>query len=225
MKPGLSAAVAALFVLAASPSHALEETPPARRGFQLAIRSGAAIPLGSVSPTVKMSDALGVQVPLIVDVGAKVIPNLLLGGYVGVAVGGAAGQIEQACNQVGVNCTGIGFRFGVMAQWNFRPDKRVNPWLGYAFGYELGGSSGSNDPNSVSNSIRGFEFGHLLAGIDFRLQDYFGVGPFVDASLGRYDYAKNEINSGGNVVDTGGTLAAKSFHSWVIIGLRATMFP
>lgn len=223
MKLGLAVLTTALLSFA-TVAHA-DEPPPARRGFQLALRTGIALPVGSVSPTTKMSDALGVQVPLIVDLGAKVIPNLWVGGFLGIAVGGVVGRTEQVCTQVGVNCTGVGFRGGIMGQWSFRPKELVNPWVGLGFGYELATSSGSNDPNSVSNSIHGFELVHVLGGVDFRLQDLFGVGPFFDAALGRYDYAKQEVNAGGAVTDNGGSLPDKSFHGWLIFGVRAVMFP
>lgn len=199
--------------------------PPARKGFQLGLRTGVAVPIGSVSPTTKMSDALGIQVPLIVDLGAKIIPNLYIGGFLGVALGNVAGQAAKVCDAAGVNCTGVGFRGGIDAQWNFQPDKRINPWVGLGFGYEIATSSGSDGSNSVSNNIRGFELLHILGGVDFRLQDLFGVGPFFDGALGRYDYAKQELNAGGQVTDVGGDLADKSFHGWLIFGVRAVLYP
>lgn len=202
-----------------------DDPPPAHRGFQLALRTGAAVPFGSVTSATAMSDALGVQLPFLIDLGAKILPPLFVGVYLGAAVGGAAGQVEAGCTRAGVNCTGVGFRFGIQAQYNFAPRARVNPWAGYGFGYEIAGSSGSNGTNQVTNRIRGFELAHLLGGVDFRLQDWFGIGPFADIALGRYDVAESEINSGGSVTSLGGTVTDKAFHFWGIFGVRVTMLP
>jgi hypothetical protein len=217
-------AMALAFALAAGESRADSDVPPSR-GFQLALRTGVAVPLGQVSSTTAMSDAFSVQVPFILDIGGKPIPELFVGAFLGAALGGAAGQVDHACTQLNVSCLGAGFRGGVLVEYNLRPGDALNPWLGAGFGYEIGGSNGSNGLNTISNSYRGFEFGHLLGGLDFRLQDYFGIGPFLDAALGRYDYAQNQTNQGGYVSTLGGNLDAKSFHGWLILGVRAVLFP
>lgn len=202
-----------------------DEPPPAHRWFQLALRTGAAIPFGNVNQATKMSDALTVQVPLIVDVGVKPFEPLFIGIYLGAAVGGAAGVVEQQCTSVGLSCTGFGFRGGLQVQYNFLPAARLNPWIGYGIGYELGTSKGSNGERSISNSYRGFELAHILGGADFRLTEYFGIGPFLDIAIGQYDNAKSEANDGGRVQTLGGTIPDKSPHAWFILGVRATMFP
>ncbi len=211
--------------LCSAVAHAVEPPPAAHRGFQLALRTGVAVPFGDVTRATAMSDALGVQVPFLVDVGAKVLPQLFVGVYLGAAVGGAAGQVENQCTRAGVNCTGLGFRFGLLAQYNFLPKALINPWVGYGFGYEIAGSSGSNGSNTITNRIRGFELAHLLGGVDFRLQDWFGIGPFLDVALGRYDVAESEVNAGGSITSLGGTVTEKAFHAWGIFGVRATMLP
>jgi hypothetical protein len=198
---------------------------PGSRGFQLALRTGAAVPLGNVSTTTSMSDAFGIQAPFIIDIGGKPIPHLFIGAFLGAAVGGAAGQIERTCEQLVVNCVGVGFRVGALIEWNVRPSEAVNPWFGYGFGYEIGGSNGSNQRTKISNSVRGFELGHFLAGVDFRLQEYFGIGPFVDAALGRYDAAESQTDQGGLVTHRGGAIDEKSFHVWLMLGVRAVLLP
>jgi hypothetical protein len=202
-----------------------DEPPPAHRWFQLAMRTGAAIPFGDVNKATKMSDALTVQLPFIVDVGVKPLAPLFIGVYLGAAVGGAAGVVEQQCNGVGLSCTGVGFRGGLSVQYNFLPAARINPWIGYGIGYEIGGSNGSSGDRSVSNSYRGFEFAHILGGADVRLTEYFGIGPFLDVAIGQYDVAKSEVNNGGRVQTLGGIIPDKSPHAWFIVGVRATMFP
>jgi hypothetical protein len=217
-------AVVLVGLLCPTTAHAID-VPPEHKGFQLALRTGIALPFGSVSSATKMSDAFGVQVPFLIDIGYKFIPQLFIGVYLGVAIGGASGATDAQCAQVGINCTGLGFRGGVMAQYNFSPEKLVNPWIGFGFGYELGGTMGSTDENSISASYRGFELAHLMGGVDFRIQDYFGVGPFLDIAIGQYDNAKIEQNAGGHVTTLGGSITDKSPHAWGIIGVRAVAFP
>src|SRR4051812_29604204 len=90
-------------VLASSPAFADEEeeqktapaegpagVPPARTGFQIALRTGIGVPLGSSVQDENMSDVFGVQFPIIADIGAKVIPEVFIGAYVGFGIGGAA---------------------------------------------------------------------------------------------------------------------------------------
>jgi hypothetical protein len=172
-----------------------------------------------------MSDALSVQVPLLVDVGWKPIPNLFVGGFLGAAVGGAAGQIARTCDHLAVNCVGLGFRGGLLLEYNFRPAEPINPWVGYGFGYEIGGSSGSNAGTSISNSVRGFEYAHLFGGIDLRLQDFFGIGPFAEGALGKYDFAESQTNAGGLVTHVGGSIDDKAYHVWLLLGVRAVLLP
>jgi hypothetical protein len=208
----------------ASAGTAQAEPPPEQKGFQLALRTGVAIPFGTVSPTTSMSDAIGPQIPLIVDIGFKPTTSLFFGAYLGAAVGGTAGELKAACERYAVNCVGGWFRGGLLAQYNVHPDRTVNPWIGYGIGYEIGGTRGSNIQNSIRNDVRGFEFAHLLGGLDFRIQDYFGIGPFIDGALGMYQVAKTKIDSGGYVL-TAGSNDGTSFHLWLILGIRAVMRP
>lgn len=202
-----------------------DDAPPAHRGFQLGVRTGAAVPFGKVSATTNMSDAFGVQAPLVFDLGWKPLRQLFVGAFVGAAIGGAAGQVQTTCDQLGVSCVGIGYRAGILAEWSFRPENTVNPWFGYGFGYELGSSNGSNDKTTIKSSFRGFEFAHLLAGVDFRLQEYFGIGPFVDAALGSYSVAQSETNVGGRVAKRGGVIDDTSLHVWLTFGVRLVLLP
>ena len=225
MKSRLIAGALGLVALLASAPARADAPPPAHRWFQLAMRTGVAIPFGDVNTTTKMSDAMTVQVPFLLDVGIKPFYPLFIGVYLGAAVGGAAGVVEQQCTSVGLSCTGLGFRAGLQAQYHFLPAARVNPWVGYGIGYELGGLNGSNGDRSISSSYRGFEFAHVLGGADLRLTEYFGIGPFLDVAIGQYDTAKSEAEDGGRVQTLGGKITDKSPHAWFLLGVRATMFP
>ena len=64
-----------------------------------------------------------------------------------------------------------------------------------------------------------------MGGVDFRLQDFFGIGPFVDLALGEYSVATSETNAGGLVTRSGGDVERVAFHAWLIVGVRAVLLP
>ena len=216
-------------VRAAPPNRVVEEeyakgvdgAPPPRTGFQLALRSGVAIPLGSISKGSAMSDAFSPQVPFVIDIGGKPIPNLFIGAYVGFAVGGAGGKFADACSKANATCVGVGFRVGVEAQYHFSPDEKLDPWVGYGIGFAGEGVSGSSSGGSTSYTAAGPEYGHFSGGLDVRLGKTIGVGPMVDFGIGRFTHAKVEVpglTAEGDVSDT-------TLHEWLTLGLRVVVLP
>jgi hypothetical protein len=205
-----------------------QEVPPARTGFQMDVRTGYSIPMGqtgvgvfdantNTSTKLRMSDVTSTQIPFIVDIGAKVIPQLFLGGYFGLAFGGEAGQVKAQCEANGGACISVGVDIGIEAQYHFLPAGSVNPWIGDGIGFEsLSVSSGeSNSDNNVT--LGGFQWGRLMTGVDFRLNRTFGVGPFVDLSFGNY----SSIKTGSVSTD----ISPSSTHEWLTLGARFVFFP
>lgn len=199
--------------------------PEAHRGFQVGLRSGVSIPFGNVTATTAMSDAVGIQVPLVLDIGAKPFEHVFLGAYFGIAQGGAAGAVADVCAHLGVSCDGLSLRFGGQVHYAFRPAATVNPWMGLAVGYEIARSSGSSGKNSVTNTLVGLEFVHVLGGVDFRLSSVFGIGPFVDLALGQYSTAETKQDAGGRVTTLGGAIESSALHEWLTLGARGVFFP
>jgi hypothetical protein len=199
--------------------------PEAHRGLQLGLRAGVSIPFGNVTATTAMSDAVGIQVPLILDIGAKPFEHVFLGAYFGIAQGGAAGAIADVCARLGVSCDGLSLRFGGQVHYAFRPAATINPWLGLAIGYEIARSSGTSGKNSVTNRLAGLEFVHLLGGVDFRLSRVLGVGPFVDLALGQYSTAETKQDAGGRVTTLGGAINDPALHEWLTLGVRGVFLP
>jgi hypothetical protein len=60
----------------------------------MALRTGYSVPLGSVTENLSMSDSVSGQVPILIDIGGKPIPNLFVGGYLGLGFGGVAGATK-----------------------------------------------------------------------------------------------------------------------------------
>lgn len=168
-----------------------------------------------------MGNTFSGQVPLILDVGGKPWPNLFLGGYLGLGFGGAAGSSGQVCSQENVSCVTASLRLGLEAQYHFAPAASMNPWIGYGIGYESTGFSGSNGSNTFSVAAAGWELGHFMGGVDFRLSPKVGIGPMVDFSVGQYN--KVSVNQGGQTTDA--SIANQALHEWLLIGVRLVFFP
>ena len=233
--PFFFAAAAACFLAAATPARAQTEasepeaaapehgTPPARTGFQLALRSGYMVPFGQASGASgdAMSNTFSGQVPLLVDIGGKPWPNVFLGGYVGLGFGGTAGETSAICSREDITCLTASFRLGIEVQYQFTPDASNNPWIGYGIGVESTAFSGSNGNATYSVGAAGWEFGHFMGGLDFRLSKTIGIGPMVDFSVAEY----SAINVNENGQTSNGTLANKALHEWLLVGVRLVIFP
>ncbi|HVH42830.1 MAG TPA: hypothetical protein VM925_10825, partial [Labilithrix sp.] len=210
-------------VRGAPPAYTYEPLPkpPAlgRRGFQMAVRSGVAVPIGSfrdrgdpgiVGGRSDASDLVGPQIPLTLDIGAKVTKWIFVGGYVSFAAGLAGGDLSTSCDSLRLDCRSLTFRIGAQVSYAIAPDDWLNPWLGYGLGY----SSITVGDDGADVTYRGFDFGHFMAGLDLRLSRTLGLGPFVDFTVGKY--ASRTIETTAGTLD--GDISGRSFHYWLTIG-------
>lgn len=189
-----------------------DDAPAARRGFQMSIRTGYSLPFGNVGNGTKLSSIDGGEVPFLFDLGAKFNDYVFLGGYFGFAVGGCG-------NSMANECVGLGVRLGPEILVSFVPDGRVDPWAGYGIGMELGGN-GSNDGNDAVNTF-GWEFAHVMGGVDFRVSRGLGVGPFVDMSVGEYTALSMTLDNQESEVP----ITEHGVHGWLTLGARFVIFP
>src|SRR5882757_871929 len=115
------------------PTGAAAGTPKARVGFQMALRTGYSVPMGHATGAAggEMSNAYSGQVPIFVEIGGKPIPNLFIGGYLGLGFGGAAGGFDTFCSTFNATCVAVDARFGAEIQYHMLPDQMANPWIGY----------------------------------------------------------------------------------------------
>lgn len=197
------------------------EGPPARTGFQMAIRGGAAIPFGEIAKNQKLNDVFGPQAAFSLDIGGKVIPNLFIGGYLGLNIGGAGGKAGDVCSSNNLTCTSATIRLGVEAQYHILPDGKINPWVGYGIGIESSGLGQSKNGQTVTVTATGWEFAHLMAGADFRISKTFGIGPVVDFSIAQY----SRTATSGGLGDSSSDIKDKTLHEWLTIGARLVLFP
>ena len=201
----------------------VDGAPPPHTGFQLAVRTGVAIPFGKLEDAKGggMSDTFSPQVPFVLDIGGKPIPNLFIGAYLGLAFGGAGGNFADACERAKATCVGVGVRFGIEAQWHFLPDAKLDPWVGYGIGYAGEGASGQANGVTTSLTVAGPEYGHFSGGLDFRLNKTLGIGPMVDFGIGKYTRAKTEALGVAREGDIGNT----ALHERLTLGVRMVVLP
>lgn len=202
-----------------APEEKTHRAPPAHTGFQVAARAGAAIPLGDAAKDAPLSDNFGAQFAAIVDIGGKIIPQLFLGAYLGGNVGAVGSKTSSDCDaRQASGCLAVTYRIGVQAHYHIIPDGKVDPWIGYGIGYEVSRISGAVGGTTISTTLVGPEYGHVLAGVDFRLTKIFGVGPFVDFSFGKYTNLSNDPGTSGEIAD-------KAVHEWLTLGAKFLFFP
>jgi hypothetical protein len=207
----------------------LPKPPPfGRHGFQMAFRTGLSIPIGSakdvdpedvttIGGRSSMSDLASWQIPVQLDVGGKPNKYFFLGGYVGFGFGLASGELSGSCDRLRLDCRAMSFRIGAQVHYSVSPDEWVNPWLGYGLGY----TSLSVGDDGQETSFRGFDFGHFMAGLDLRVSRMFGIGPFVDFTVGKYAHRTIDTNAASVSRDIDG----RSFHYWLTIGPRIVLLP
>jgi hypothetical protein len=200
-----------------------DAAPPPRRGFQMALRPGIAVPLGSAQKNVSQSDVFGSQFAVAADLGVKLNENFFVGGYIGLGLGGVGGATADQCDAQKASCSAVSARIGAEVHYHIIPQGKINPWVGYGIGFESSGASQTVGISSVSTTRTGFELAHLMGGADFRISKDFGVGPVVDFSIGRYSKA----NVSGDLKSVGGSgdIPDGAWHEWLTLGARLTIFP
>jgi hypothetical protein len=216
-------------VLCVAPAVSAQEAapsgaPPARVGFQMALRTGYSLPMGQErdAPNADMSNFFAGQVPIFVELGGKPIPNVFVGGYLGLGFGGTAGQIRGLCDQANMTCSVLSVHIGAEFQYHVLPKGEINPWFGYGIGYESTGILMAQGGQSGTVSVTGLEFARFMGGVDFRVSQVFGLGPVVDLSLGNYSRVRSDI-PGEPVVDQ--DLEPQAMHQWLTLGARGVFFP
>ena len=198
--------------------------PAIRIGFQMALRTGYSLPFGKANGADggEMSNLTGGQVPLMVELGGKVVPNLFLGAYVGFAAGPAAGDTADLCDSANYDCYTASLRAGLQGHFQLMPHGNTNPWIGYGIGYESLTLTQSSDDDDGSVTNGGPEYARIMAGLDFRLSRTFGLGPFLDVSIGKY--TRYRYDAPGED-DEEGDIPKAAIHQWVTLGARFVFFP
>jgi hypothetical protein len=203
-------------------------------GLQFGARIGYAFGAGDVYSGLGVSDASNGALPLTVDFGLRLLPELYVGLY------GSWAHVFTKTNAIscptGFDCTANDWRFGLEVDYHFTPRRHLDPYIGLSGGYEvlhtdisgpttvqtpLGPAQGTA---SASITDRGWEFAALTLGLDLRVVRFFGLGPFVQASINEYG-----VHSGTQTVTVAGSSTSVSVpdvshdaHGLIEVGLRGT---
>jgi hypothetical protein len=204
-------------------------------GFELGARLGYGIPMGKAEDddNSDLSDGISGMIPLQLDVGYRVIPELSIGGYVMYGFGFTGDDISRTCddadNVVGVtvSCSARDVRLGLQAQYHFLPKKKLDPWLGVGLGYEwltFGiDASGAGSERDVSITGKGFEFVNLQGGLDFKVASGLALGPYLSFSVGQYSSTSSSCSGACTGFDSSSEdIENKALHQWLLLGIRGT---
>jgi hypothetical protein len=186
-----------------------------------ALRTGYSAALGSVSENAKMNDTFSGQIPLLAEAGIRVTPNIVLGAIVGFGFGGAAGAFKNGCSALRASCSASSFQIGLEGQYHFQPSDRLDPWLSYGLAYESNGVGGTVGGKYTGVSFGGFQFARLTAGVDYRFNRLFAIGPLLDFSFGQYS-SEHDTAAG---LATDRDVKPTAIHTWLTLGLRFTFLP
>jgi hypothetical protein len=203
-------------------------------GVELGARVGYGIPMGKTDDESDLSEGISGMIPLQLDLGYRVTPELSIGGYVMYGLGFTGEDISDACDNtddvVGVtaSCSTHDVRLGIQAQYHFLPRKKLDPWLGLGLGYEwltFGiDVSGGGLEADLSATGHGFEFVNLQGGLDYKVSPGLAIGPFLSFSIGQYSETSSSCagNACTDFDSTGGDIENKALHQWLLLGVRGT---
>ena len=200
-------------------------------GFELGARLGYGIPLGKAvdrGTNNDLSDGVKGMIPLQLDLGYRVTPNLMVGGYFMYGFGILPSDISSSCDRANADCSIHDIRLGIQAQYHFMPEENVDPWVGAGIGYEwlglgIDASVGGTTIKS-SSSIHGWEFISLQGGADFAVAPQFGLGPFLSLSIAQYGTSTTSCSGTGCEPGDSASrdIDEKALHQWLTLGVRGT---
>ena len=210
----------------------------AKANFEFGARTGFGVPLGSLSEDADMSEAFVGQIPLWVDLGARITPRISLAGFFSLGIGIPGDAFDDICNaaeEMGSDCaqTTLDLRFGLQAQYHFAPELvGPDPWIGAGLGYEVAGwgyqIERDGEEREVTFGTGGFEFLNLQGGVDFRLSNTVALGPFGAFTLAQYGDFSIDCSGDCALIDTiegGDDIEDKAPHFWVFVGARVVVLP
>jgi len=207
-----------------APAHA------ASGGFALGFKLGYGVPTGSVakdattgSTNLPLSDELSGKLPLDLDVGYFVTPQLFVGTSFQIAYGLVNDQrafSPGACTGTGSSCSGTDLRVGLVSTFRFGTDDYFEPWVGLGVGYEWTKLHGEDATGSGDMTLRGFDLALQVGGY-FSVSSTVSFGPYVAYNVGQY--RSMDISSGS--FSDGGEIPKKAFHGWFQVGMRGTFGP
>lgn len=191
--------------------------------FTLGLRLGYAPSMGDAYEVAgtgaEMSDGVEAQIPIQVDVGYKLTPALTLGAYFSYGFGVLGGSLSDTCDEFDLDCSAQSVRLGVQALYAFNSvSPKWVPWAGAGFGYEWAGYTAEGMGLKEEESLSGFEFLNLQGGVDFKVTEKFGIGPYAMYSIAQYSSGTYKFTGDPDVEVF--DFADETMHQWLHFGVR-----
>lgn len=203
-------------------------------GFELGARLGYGIPMGKITGGTgdnDLSSGISGMVPLQLDLGYRVIPSLMVGGYFMYGFGITGDTIQKICDAgeaagADVSCSSHDLRLGLQAHYHILPDETVDPWVGAGIGYEWLGFGIDQSVGGASQTVsvlgHGWEFINLQTGADFSLAPGIALGPFLSLSVAQYSKTTTSCDGTGCTADDSMSedIDKTAMHEWLMLGVR-----
>jgi hypothetical protein len=185
--------------------------------WQISLRTAFALPFGNATDAAgdSMTATMSNDIPIALEVNYRISPQVYLGAFGQYGFAALSSPLANSC--ASISCSLRTMRFGVGAYWHLRPHDTLDPWLGLAIDWEQMQMSASGPGGSADQSIWGFEYPVLQAGMDWQSSPNFAFGPYVSISAGQYVY--------GSAGGSSGSIDNKAYHGWFDIGLKASFSP
>ena len=206
--------------------------------LELGARTGFGIPAQGNSAGVgdTLDSEIAGQVPLWLDVGARIRPEFFVGAYFDYGVGIPGDLLSLYCAEVTNGytedgCSSRDVRAGAEMLFHFLPKAALDPWAGGGFGFEWEGwDIDAHVPNGAKRSISvtgvGFERLNLHFGLDYALSKHWKLGPFSTLALSEFRSRTTSCTGAcKDVTLPDRHVSEKTLHEWLFVGIRATFLP
>jgi hypothetical protein len=203
-------------------------------GVDLGARTGFGLPFGKSSgvPGDDFDELSGGQVPLWFDLGIHFGGHFTAGMYLSYGIGISSDEFSRACDVledasvgVDISCTSSDVRVGAQFLFHVLPARLVDPWVGVGLGWEWFSATqrASDGTQSASATLttNGFESFNLQTGVDFKIADHIGLGPFVSFSNATFGSVKLSCENL-ECTEQKQDITDTASHQWLMFGAKFT---
>ncbi len=198
--------------------------------LEVGARLGYASAAGDAMKNQKLSDLVKSQIPVQLDVGYRLTPELSAGAYVSY---GFAKLASAACPS-GFECSARDLRVGVQGTYTLtRLATAFVPWVALGAGWERATYEVSQTvlffTAKGTGKVSGWEYLNVQLGADWRASEKLWLGPYAMWSLGQFSTAKIEIPGGVTLPPelqagvANGTIPDQRMHQWWGLGVRGKL--
>jgi len=174
-------------------------------GVSVGLRGGFELPIGQAKSSA-LGDVVKSVVPIGIDLGYYLRPNLYIGGYFLYGFATPSTASEDVCpSGADTTCSAVQYRFGLAAEYIFRHMRTVSPWVRFGIGLDVLNLTATDSTGATVQSAHlfGIDWAVLSAGVELKPGYYYGLGPYAELALG--DYFANGLADP---------------HAWFTLGLR-----